>query len=390
MNEGTLTNKFFITAENVTDNSKLNIIRGNERVVRARLQDALFFYEEDIAKSIDFFQAKLAKIIYQEKIGSILDKSKRITKLADILAVRLGLNLEVQKVISEIAKYSKMDLATNMVSEFPELQGYIGEQYALKWGIPAEIASGLSEYYLPAFSGDKLPEKSSSAIVSLADKMDNIATQFYLNNIPSGSQDPFALRRQALGVVRIIAEKELDVNILELIKLSLQGLVVSSEIESKIMDFFKQRIFQYFNDNLKVERDIINSAFSFDLFEMKKRVSLLNLLKANVNANKIVESFVRVRNIVDKNVYVYKEIDPFLFEDASERVLFELVKKIPDCLNKEDKIIELSVVLAEAINDFFEAVMVMTEDVELKNNRLNLLALIGFFSFNYGDLIKLD
>jgi glycyl-tRNA synthetase beta chain len=386
-----LTNKFLLIAENCNKDNKKNIIEGNQRVLRARLYDAKFYYEEDINHDFDFFLEKLKNITFQQKLGTVYDKVERNIALSKIIAQRIKIE-NIDKII-EIATFSKADLATAMVYEFSDLQGYIGQQYALKWGMENEIAEGLYEHYLPAFSGDKLPKSIYSSVVSVADKMDNIVGQFIVGNIPSGSQDPFALRRQANGIVRIFYETNFfDFSLIYLIEKSLalyNNVNSTEEIKVKLIDFFEQRIEQYLKEkNLNIE--LIKTVKNLDIKLLKDRLSFIQLLLNNENIKLILENINRVSNITKSIVSINNEVNPSLFEDDSEKKLFQTFNSILLISNQWDKdLIKQWFIFVEAITNFFDSVMVMSDNENVKNNRITLLLSIKLYFEKFGDFKNL-
>ncbi len=386
-----LTNRFLIIADNVNHKNSKNIIAGNQKVLRARLCDAKFFFEEDIKYDFEHFNEKLKTITFQQKLGSIYDKVERNIAVTEFICNKLGLQVKQKETALMVSKYGKADLSTGMVCEFTELQGYVGKQYALKWNVDKEVADGIYEHYLPSFAGDVLPSSLVSCIASVADKLETIVGQFVIGKIPSGSQDPFGLRRQANGIVRIFYETDyLTFPINELIEATL-GLYKTFEIPKenidKLYDFFNQRIEQYLKEQ-NVANDVIQAIKTLDIVLLKKRLDFIGNFSVSNKRKDILESIVRVLNITkDATLTELKVVDPFLFEDSSERVLFDTFKS----LTKNDKVWDGHlflewITLADAISDFFEAVMVMVEDEKIKNNRLSLLCNMKAYFEQFGDM----
>ncbi len=388
---GKLTHKFLIIADNVNDKNSKNIIAGNQKVLRARLCDAKFFYEEDTKYDFAHFNEKLKTIMFQQKLGSIFDKVKRNIFVAEFICDKMGLDVATRKTVTTVTEYAKADLSTGMVNEFAELQGYVGQQYALKWGIDKQIADGIYEHYLPAFAGDVLPSSLVSSVASISDKVETIVGQFVIGKIPSGSQDPFGLRRQANGIVRIFFEQDyFTFSLKDLICFTTslyKDFEVTKDTEGKIYDFFEQRIEQYLKDK-EVSIDVIGAIKTFDIILLKKREVFISGLCKLDKKKYILEAIVRVLNITkDTKLEGLKIVDPFLFEDASERALYDTFKK----LTKTDRTWDASLykeweVLAKAVSEFFEAVMVMVDDEKIKNNRLSLLCNLRDYFEQFGDM----
>lgn len=391
--KGKLINKFQIVADNVNDKNEKNIIAGNQKVLKARLCDAKFYFEEDTKRDFEFFLNKLKTITFQQKLGSIYDKLERNLFVANIICNKCEIG--ERELAMDITKYAKADLSTGMVYEFPELQGYIGQQYALKWHFNKSIADGIYEQYLPAFAGDVLPSFLEACIASVADKVETIVGQFVIGKIPSGSQDPFGLRRQANGVLRIFYETDFFPFSIEYLiekTLSLYNKFdIPKENIVKLYDFFDQRIEQYLKER-GIAVDIIQTTKTLNITLLKKRLILFDKLNQSKNKKEILEAIIRVLNITkDVDPSKIKQIDPFLFEDNSERELFDILKTLS---NKDvawdEALIKEWNTLAKAISNFFNAVMVMVEDVSIKNNRLSELYKIREYFVQFGDFKALQ
>lgn len=376
--DGKLTNTFLITADNVTPTNAPTIIAGNERVVRARLSDARFYFEDDISKQAPFFLDKLASITYQQELGSISDKVARNLALALYLGHLTQLPLDQHKPLTELVTLSKFDLATHMVIEFTELQGYVGEQYALIWGISPAIAKGIAQHYRPAFAGDDLPESLLAKVASVADKVDSIVGHFAIGHIPSGSYDPYALRRQANGVIQILLETpDLTCDIKRLIEKALANLpltTIPEETQSKLDEFFLQRLATLLRDRA-IPQDIVAAVLTLDLPCLMKRLAALKLLQLDAPVfAKVVEAAVRVANIT-KAVTTTAVIAPQLFEHPIETTLWKTTQALQSAVqNNWDANFILSLgTIAKELSTYFEEVMVMANDPAVKANRLSVL-----------------
>lgn len=375
------------------------VAKGNEKVLRARLQDAEFFYEEDQKLSIDYYQEKLSRVVFQEKLGTIKDKVERISALTEKIAVSLGLNETDREMALRAAEISKFDLMTNMVNEFTELQGTIGEKYALSFGEQAQVAQAVREHYLPKQASGELPASVIGSVVSVSDKLDTIFGCISAGLIPSGSQDPYGLRRQASGVLRIMEEYEWKVSLEHLLEMTAnvyKNLDMLQENQSgtakELKEFFNLRA-AYLMKEQQVEQDIIHAVLAKEIGRFDFTISKAKHLSAKRNDPEFKtsqEALVRVLNLSDKATDT--EINVGLFQTDSEKKLFQkysmakndfhayshkkLAKEALDCLEQ----------LAQPIHDFFDNNMVMADDESIKKNRLALVFKISSLIRDYADL----
>lgn len=393
----------FVAVRNGDDFHIDTVARGNEKVLKARLSDARFFYEEDQKQSIDQNLKKLEKMVFQEKLGTIADKVNRVVKITTKIASLLKVEKETVENAIRTAEISKFDLVTHMVNEFTELQGIMGEKYAKLFGENDEVAKAINEHYMPRHSKDALPSSTVGAIVSIADKLDTIIGCLSVGIVPSGSQDPYALRRQALGILQIINDQKWSINVEELFELTqdlYQELNISigdkKEIRKTIESFFKGRA-SYIIKDASVEQDVIDAVLASGIGNFA-----FTLNKAKVLSNKrqdqsfkdAQESLVRVLNISAKGKDT--GVNESLFEKDEEKVLFARYNQIKDRFtfaleqyNAEEAIAILAE-LATPIHAFFDHTMVMAEDERLKKNRLSLLNKIAGLIFDYADLTKVQ
>ncbi len=392
---------YFISIRNGNDEYTDIVIKGNEKVLGARLEDAKFFYEDDISKPLEDYVEKLKTITFQERLGSLYDKTNRIVKLSEKIGEYLEVGEETSKNIGRAGFLSKADLVTKIVSEFTELQGKMGKEYALISGENEIVSLAICEQYLPRFSGDELPSTTAGAILSIGDKLDSIAGLFAIGIQPTGSQDPFALRRAALGIINIILDKKLNLSLKELIDFALyiyveeNGLAFDyNKVKNEIMDFFVGRIRNMFSD-LKIRYDIIDavlSAESDDIYDMKIRANKLNEWLGKEDLHGILETFNRVSTLardfnsteVKRDLLSEDEIELYDSYNNIELKVLGLIEK-----KEYDKALDLLSTLSDPISDYFEKVMVMVEDEELKNNRLALLRKIYNTMMMVGDLSKI-
>ena len=394
--EGGLLNKF-ITVRN-GGKEYLNVVaHGNERVLRARLSDAEFFFNEDRKQTLEARLEKLKTVSFQEGLGNMNDKSQRLVKLADLIA--FGMNSKVDKAkLDRTALLCKTDLVTGMVVEFTELQGVMGREYAKLDGEAPEVALGIYEHYLPRFAGDELPKTDIGRIVGIADKLDNICATFSRGLAPTGSQDPYALRRQALGVINIIIDAGYHMSLYKTLAGMLYALNVPSEAAGKLVpqrgEFIKQRLKNMLIDQ-GIRYDVVDAVLAEerndDLADLYTRAVALNSFVAAPEAADLIQAATRVANLC-KKIEEETAINPQLFNSEAETALHSAVQAASQNLLNATVRYDYAAVLAEAttlvapINKFFEDVMVMDEDVRVKNNRLALLSAVKDVTHAVGDL----
>ncbi|NLX61370.1 MAG: glycine--tRNA ligase subunit beta [Tissierellia bacterium] len=393
---------YFVTVRNGGKDYIDTVIKGNEKVLGARLEDAKFFYYEDIKEPLESYVEKLKDITFQEKLGSLYDKTIRIQKLANKIGEYLEVGEETQKNIERAAYLSKADLVTKMVNEYTELQGKMGMEYAQHSGENEIVSTAIYEQYLPRFTGDVLPTTTAGSILSIADKIDTIAGSFAIGVQPTGSQDPYGLRRQALGVINIILDKRLKLGLEDIIDYALyiyvekQGLVIDyNNVKEQIIDFFIGRIKNIFSDK-GIRYDIIESITNIgiqDIYDLSVRAEQLNDYIVRKGLTEVVVTFNRVINLADKSTNT--EVKKELLQEKEEIELYEAFSKIEEevlrLIDKKeyDKALEQFISLKDAIDNFFDHVMVMVEDDELRKNRLALLGKIAENMLKICDLSKI-
>lgn len=394
--DGNLLNKF-ITVRNGGSEHLDIVTHGNERVLRARLSDAEFFFNEDRATKLENRLEKLKTVSFQEGLGNMYDKSERLVKMAEML--RFAINTPVdEEELRRCALLCKTDLVTGMVIEFTELQGVMGREYALLDGEKPEVATGIFEHYLPRFAGDALPATTIGRIVGIGDKLDNICATFSRGLAPTGSQDPYALRRQALGVINILLDANYHISLAKIIAGTLYLLDIKPEETGKlvpqIMEFFKQRLRNLLMDQ-GIRYDVIDAVFADkrndDMVDLAVRCKALAAYVEAGNAEPLVQVAVRVSNLCKK---IEKEvaISGALFKDESENKLHEVVAAVSKEIIPEIVLYDYAAVLKagekviEPVNTFFDNVMVMDEDENVKNNRLAMLDEVRGIVNAVGDL----
>ena len=394
--DGSLLNKF-ITVRNGGKEHLDIVAHGNERVLRARLSDAEFFFDEDRKQSLADRLEKLKTVSFQEGLGNMNDKSNRLVQAADMLAMAINAKVDKEK-LERAALLCKCDLVTGMVIEFTELQGVMGREYAKLDGEAPEVALGIYEHYLPRFAGDELPQTDIGRLVGIADKLDNICATFSRGLAPTGSQDPYALRRQALGIINILLDANYHLTMYKVIAGSLYLLNIPAEETKKLVpqiaEFLKQRLRNLMIDQ-GIRYDVVDAVMAEerndDFADLVARAQALNSFVAAEEAPALIQAATRVANLC-KKIEEETAINPQLFVAPAEGELHDAAvassKEVLAATVKYD----YAAVLAEAtklvapINKFFEDVMVMDEDVRVKNNRLALLSAVKDITHAVGDL----
>lgn len=390
----------FISVRNGNKEHLENVIRGNEKVLTARLEDAAFFYDEDQKNSIDYYVDRLKKVSFHDKIGTMAEKMTRVGSIAQVIAKMLGLDAEAAEDLQRAAAIYKFDLVTGMVGEFPELQGVMGEKYALLKGEKPAVAQAIREHYMPNSAEGELPESTVGAVLALADKFDNIFSFFSAGMIPSGSNDPYALRRHAYGIVRILAQRDwsLDLNKFEeAVKQALADDQTSFGVDvdknfAEVVEFFNDRIKQYL-DHQSVSYDIEDAVLAGSQHNVTTIIAAAEVLTNSKAADSFkdeIEALTRVQRIATKNTTAGDlAVDSQLFNNETEGKLFDLITKI-EAMNDADMAVffkELTS-LTPAITEYFDATMVMDKDAKIKANRLNMMSRLANLVLRVGDLTK--
>lgn len=385
---------YFVTVRNGDSNYLENVARGNEKVLRARLSDANFFYQEDRKLSIEQALNKLDKIVFHEELGTVGDKVKRIVNISKQLGERIGLSESELSLVKRAAEISKFDLVTQMVYEFPELQGIMGEKYARLKGEKEEVAVALNEHYMPRHAEDEAPTSIVGAIVGIADKLDTIAGFFSIGKIPSGSQDPYALRRQASGIVQTVIAKSWRIPLNELFNLAINEYDVKdrTSIETEMMTFFKMRVKHVLQEQ-GIRYDIIDAVLDSSYQEINAYIDRAKVLTKESQSDEfkeIVEALSRVINIAKKGEE--SEIEPSLFQKDEENALYEAYLQLKDEYNqltlKGDyaTLFERFKELEEIINTYFDQIMVMAENEDIRRNRLSQMVQLANIITSFANL----
>ena len=393
--EGKLVNHFIVVS-NTTQNNSENVRKGAERVIKARFEDARFYYEEDLKLPLKQRLEGLKKVVYHEKLGTLHDKTLRISSIADHIAYCFK---EKKKDIGTAALLSKTDLISGVVREFPELQGIMGSYYAFHEGHEENISRALAEQYLPAHSGDRLPETPLGSILSLSDKLDNVASFFMLGLSPTGSEDPFALRRQTLGIISILLDTRCMLQISSLVDKALQPFKLKKKepVADDIIKFFEQRADALFQAN-GYPYDAVSSVLHFikdqPLFTVKERLDSLMKFRTEDACDSFFLALKRINNITsgddvpatDKALFVQDE-EKALFQETEARAakVNSLVKK-----HLYYDAVKVLQELTEPINGFFDKVLIMDKNEEIKQNRLSLLKSIKQMALQIADFSRLS
>ena len=405
----------FITIAN-GDPAKADIIAaGNERVIRARLADAQFFYRADCDEHLETYLPQLENVTFQEELGSMRDKVDRLMEIAQQIGEQLELDEADSSTIESAAMLCKADLVTQMVYEFPELQGVMGQKYALVSGESEVVAQAIYEHYLPRGAGDIMPQSLAGQVVGIADRLDTLVSIFGLGLIPTGSSDPFALRRAANAIVNITWSARLPIDLLQLLEQNAADFVTAHpEKESplgNLQEFFRQRLRTLLQDELKIDYDLVNAVLPENdteyldralqnVIDVRDRAVFLQEIRRNCKLDAIYETVNRSTRLASQGDLDTQQLNPVivvqpkLFEKASEQAFYDaLVGLVPQTEAAQAKgdyhvLVEALAQIAPTVSNFFDgedSVLVMAEDLEVKRNRLNLLALLRNHARVLGD-----
>ena len=388
----------FLTVRNGSDHSIEVVQAGNERVLRARLDDAKFFFNEDRKKPLIDRQDGLTKIVFQEGLGNLADKTERLLKLGRVFGEECGLHEDAAVVLERATELAKTDLTTGMVTEFTELQGVMGKEYALLDGESPEVAEAIFEQYLPRFAGDVLPQTEAGKVLSIIDKVDNIVATFSRGLIPTGSQDPYALRRQTIGILNILLGSDWNISLRPIFKASMELLNVPAdkqeELLNQVEEFFTLRLKNIFLDR-EVPHHVIDLLLSNNELSVADAEGFVNALLVNrIDENvELVQAYTRMYNLV-KDVE-YTGVNSDLLKEDAEKALFEAASKASEAslaaweAGDYASVVAVPATLVPAINKFFEDVMVMDKDEAIKANRLQLVRLAYSVMAIIGDISAL-
>ena len=381
----------FICITNLESKDMAQVVAGNERVIRPRLADAQFFYDTDQKTTLEAKREKLKSIVFQKQLGSIFDKTERVAMLAVLIAQAMNLgesNVESQHT-EKAAKLSKSDLVSEMVQEFPELQGIMGRYYAKVEALDDEVCLALEEQYLPRFSGDRLPSTHAGCAIAIADKLDTIVGIFGIKQSPSGNKDPFALRRATLGVLRIIIEKSLPLHMDDLISWAKKGFEAQNislsepELSTKVTAFMLDRLRSWsMGESLPAETFIaVNAVTPKSPYDFYCRMTAVEAFRNLPESGALAQANKRVANILAKSsdMLVPNKVDESLLTESTEKNLYALLKEksmqVKPLLDEKDYsgVLMSLATLKQPVDNFFDQVLVNTEDLAVKANRYALL-----------------
>lgn len=393
---------FFIAVNNTEARDMGLVAKGHERVLRARLEDARFFYTSDVAGSMDAWVEKLKGVLFQAKLGSVYEKVKRVQSMASYLADAAGEGDSFRNQVSRAAWLCKADLVSQVVVEFPKLQGVMGRVYAEKGGEPAPVAAAIEEHYRPTHSGGALPETRAGALLALADKLDSICGCFSVGLVPTGASDPYALRRQGIGIVQIMLDQQLDFSLGEAIKKSVALFQEGTDVEAvagSVHAFLRDRIAHILAEQ-GFQRDVIAAvtAVSIDhLPHVWKRVNALENLKKVPDFDPLAIAFKRVVNIIRKSEgFEARQVEPSLFAHESETALYQAAvdigKRVAQHLtagNFNQALLDIAS-MRTVVDNFFDGVLVMAEELELRNNRFALLTMVADLFAQIADFSRIS
>ncbi len=390
----------FITVRNGGSDYLEIVQHGNERVLKARLEDAQFFFNEDRKKTLNEHREKLKTVVFQEGLGSVYEKTERLVKLSEKICEMIGdkISVDDKKNVLRAAEISKADLVTGMVTEFTELQGVMGREYAKLDGETLEVATAIDEHYMPRFAGDSQPKTTAGKILSLADKIDNLVATFSRGLIPTGSQDPFALRRQALGIVNLLNEAHWAISISEIVELAMDLLKVTDsvgreKIQNDVAEFMRLRVKNFLSNTARY--DVIDAVIGNvdDIYILTLKAAALENFLQTTDAVKNIQSFVRVSNLAKKSGSA--AVDETLIKLEAEQKLYQAFNAVKvvagELVNKKDfnGALDAAKKLSAPIDSFFDSVMVMDENLEIRKNRLALLKSIDNLLAEIADFSKL-
>ena len=396
---GKLTNRFLIVS-NMQVADPVHIVSGNQRVVRPRLEDARFFYNQDRKERLEARISRLGKVVYHNKLGSQLERVERVAQLASAIARALATD---HVAAGRAARLAKADLVTGMVGEFPELQGIMGRYYALHDGEPVEIANAVAEHYQPRFAGDQLPLHPISCAVAIADKLETLAGLFGIGQLPTGDRDPFALRRHALGIIRILIERNLPLSLADLIKEAFAAFPTELKLAdagTELQTFVFERLRGYFADAgyTAQEIDAVLSQRPQLLHKVPLRLAAVRAFAGLPEAKDLAAANKRVLNIISKNEDIRHKFvapDRALMNEAAEIALMDGLEKLAPQAEKHfaageyREALQLLAHIKPAVDRFFTEVMVMVEDTAVRNNRAALLQQLGTLMNRVADISKL-
>ncbi|MFL6694688.1 MAG: glycine--tRNA ligase subunit beta, partial [Ramlibacter sp.] len=394
--QGKLTNRFLVVS-NIRPQDPSAVVGGNERVVRPRLADAKFFFDQDRKKPLASRVESLAKVVYHNKLGTQGERVQRVRQLAQAIASQWK-GVELSRQADQAAMLAKADLLTDMVGEFPELQGTMGRYYALSDGLPADIADAIEDHYKPRFAGDTLPRGQVGTVVALADKLETLGGLFSIGQLPTGDKDPFALRRHALGIVRMLMEQDLPLNLDQLIG---QALAVFPQAEPKTAGLLAEFIYDRLAGLLREqgysaqEVDAVLALRPQRLGDVAKRLAAVRAFAALPEAPALAAANKRIGNILKKAERTDAKVTEALLREQAEKALYEATRTVAPRAGAQFDAgdytgsLQTLAALRGPVDAFFDDVMVNAEEADLRLNRLGLLATLHGAMNRVADLSRL-
>lgn len=391
---------YFICVSNIEPKDRKVVVKGNERVLRARLSDAAYFFHEDRKVPLEARLEQLKKVVFQAKLGTSYEKVMRFRQLALWICERIDPHL--REVVSRAALLCKADLVTGMVGEFPKLQGVMGREYARLSGESAEVSDAIRDHYLPAFAGDRLPQSPVGDFVGMADRLDTIVGCFGIGLLPTGTADPFGLRRQALAIIRIILEKRYPLSLVQMIEESARLLKEklerpATEVQKEVLDFFRVRYENFLLDQ-GYPFDVVEAALSIsfdELLDAQHRVDALREARGWEDFESVLIAFKRAMNIL-KGITLERGIDPSSLSETPEKELYEAFLRAKGDIERSlanrdyESALQEMIKMKRPIDAFFDGVMVMVDDEKIRGNRLALLEGIGKLFLKIADFSRLS
>jgi glycyl-tRNA synthetase beta chain len=395
---GKLTNQFLVVS-NITPDDASFVIGGNERVVRPRLADAKFFFDQDRKKTLASRVEGLGKVVYHNKLGTQGERVERVRAIAKAIGQQLGGDALAHKA-DQAAQLAKTDLVTDMVGEFPELQGTMGRYYALNDGLPADVADAIEDHYKPRFAGDTLPRGEVGVVVALADKLETLVGMFGIGNLPTGDKDPFALRRHALGLIRMLIERNLSLALPEMVSQAAasfgEKLADAKASNAQLLTFVYERVSGYLRD-LNYTAQEVDAVIALQPMwgEFPKRLAAVRTFAALPEAPALAAANKRIGNILKKTDNVDAHVSEVLLKESAEIALYDAMNTVLPSANAQFEAgdytasLQTLAALRAPVDAFFEGVMVNAEQMDLRLNRLGLLATLHQAMNRVADLSKL-
>ena len=395
----------FLFVSNIESKDPAQVIAGNEKVIRPRLSDAKFFFDTDKKTTLEEKTQKLSNILFQKELGTVAEKSTRVSQIAQSLGKLINASEQAVTDATRAATLAKADLVSAMVMEFPSVQGIMGYHYALYDGENENVANAIKEQYLPRFAGDELPQSTAGMLVSLAEKLDTLVGIFGLNKLPKGDKDPFALRRSAIGILRILVTFDIDISLTQIVSqvATLFGAKLSNpDVEAQVVAFLLDRLKPFYADK-GIGPDIVSAVLESEnehsLSDINQRVSAVAVFATSQSAESLVKANKRVANILVKNditLHSIANIEPGLFEQDEERDLFadysKVIENLPELVkqsNYQEVLSQLSS-LKNSLDNFFDKVMIMSDDEAVKANRIALISHIRKQFLSVADISVLN